>query len=92
LQPITIEKRKTAEAITIFILSSFTFLSLGSHSSLTSLKNTGSGTAAGAAAPPPEIKTSPFFLKKKPFSTILFLPRFWISNYFLEKMLEKSEI
>jgi hypothetical protein len=61
LQPITIEKRKTAEAITIFILSSFTFLSLGSHSSLTSLKNTG----GGAAAPPPEIKTSPFFLKKK---------------------------
>jgi hypothetical protein len=65
LQPITIEKRKTAEAITIFILSSFTFLSLGSHSSLTSLKNTGGGAAAGAAAPPPEIKTSPFFFKKK---------------------------
>jgi hypothetical protein len=72
-------KRKTAEAYLIFILSSFTFLSLGvPYLSLTCssfMKNTdevsGGGAAAGAAAPPPEKKIF-FIFEKKPFSKILF--------------------
>jgi hypothetical protein len=64
--------KKKFSFLPCFSLSRFHLsLSLVHHSPRI-YEGSGGGAAAGTAAPLPETKNDPFFLKKKPFSDILF--------------------